>query len=187
MIKDWKDIEEFNGAYQISSHGEVRSADRSVLRKSKNGKEHILKIHGTKLKLRLAGGKKKNGRYHQVMLSKNGAPYYRYVHRLVAQAFIPTVDGKKIINHKNGVKTDNRVENLEWSTMSENMQHAYDSGFMPTKIGPNSKFDECDVLDMRSMYRNGIKIKDIAIRYDSRYATIWRIVKNKRWINTNWR
>lgn len=66
--------------------------------------------------------------YHRVTLYNNGKSKHIPVHRLVANAFIPNPENKPTVNHKNGDKSDNRVSNLEWSTRSENSQHAYDNG-----------------------------------------------------------
>lgn len=65
---------------------------------------------------------KRSDGYLRLMLKGKGY----YIHRLVAEAFIPNTDKKAQVNHKNGDKTDNRVENLEWCTRSENVRHAYD-------------------------------------------------------------
>jgi hypothetical protein len=66
--------------------------------------------------------------YERVALYINGKAKNYRVHRLVAEAYIPNLDNKPQVNHKNGVKTDNRVENLEWCTNAENQQHAWDNG-----------------------------------------------------------
>src|SRR3990167_8609812 len=81
-----------------------------------------------------------------------------FAHKIVALAFIPNPLSKKELNHKNGIKTDNRVENLEWCTHLENMQHAYKNGFVKINRGSNhgmAKLTEKQVLEIRQIYRDG--------------------------------
>ena len=69
--------------------------------------------------------------YNTVRLNLNGQTHTRYIHRLVAKAFVPNQMNKPLINHRNGVKLDNRPKNLEWVTHAENIQHAHNLRLIP--------------------------------------------------------
>ena len=121
----WKDIEGYEGVYQVSSKGQVRSVDRDITQQ-KDGTVFTRRMKGRVLKTQLI-----NSGYELVNLSKGNIRDARTVHRLVARAFIPMEEDRKDVNHKDGVKTNNCVSNLEWVTRSENIQHAHD--FIPRK------------------------------------------------------
>ena len=110
----WKDIEGYEGYYQISNMGRVRSVERTII--TKNGVARRYKKKQMKI-FHDGGG------YCFVVLSKEGECKKKKVHRLVALAFIPNPEGKEEINHKNEKKDDNRVENLEWMTRKENVNY----------------------------------------------------------------
>ncbi len=113
MPEEWKDVEGYEGFYQISTFGKVRSLDRVV--KNPRG---TMKRKGVLIKFTVT----RDG-YNKFTLSKDGNHKSARVHQEVLKAFVPNIDNKPQINHINGIKTDNRVENLEWCTASENQQH----------------------------------------------------------------
>lgn len=115
MEEIWKDIKNYEGFYQVSNLGNVRSLDRYVNYK-KIGKQYI---KGKNLKPNNVSG------YYQVLLMNNGKKAYKKVHRLVAETFIPNPDNKPQVNHIDGNKLNNNVENLEWNTVSENILHSF--------------------------------------------------------------
>lgn len=82
-------------------------------------------IYSNRGKLKTLNTRKGKNGYVYVDLWKNGKGYSKTVHRLVAETFIPNPDNKSEVNHKNGIKTDNNVENLEWVTRTENQRHSW--------------------------------------------------------------
>lgn len=116
MEEIWKDIEGYEGYFQISNFGKVKSVQRIIWIEGKkprykNIRERILKTW------------KNNSGYEMVALYINGIKKDRTVHRLVARAFIPNENKLPDVNHKNGLKFDNCVENLEWITKGNNEKH----------------------------------------------------------------
>lgn len=119
MAEQWKDVKDYEGLYQISNLGRVKSLPRTRIG---NGTPYITKEKILNNSLGATGG------YYRVQLCKTPKQHKMfYVHRLVANAFLVKIDGKEVVNHINGIKTDNRVENLEWTTIEENLQHAIDN------------------------------------------------------------
>lgn len=125
MEEIWKDIKEYEGLYQVSNLGRIRSLDRY----RKTG------ISGYIQRGRILIGSKRGPGYLGVSLTKKDVKKSVLIHRIVAETFIPNPDGKKEVNHKNGIKTDNRVMNLEWSTRKENEKHSYVAGLSRARRG----------------------------------------------------
>ena len=111
MSEVWKPIEGWEGRYEVSNMGKVRSLNYHMTGKTKELSP-------------ITSGKG----YLMIGLCRDCKMKWAKVHRLVASAFLPNPENKPQVNHKNGVKTDNRADNLEWVTDSENLRHAYNMG-----------------------------------------------------------
>lgn len=114
LIEQWVDIEGYEGLYQISNQGRVKSLPR--LRYTPNGSSYMTK----EIILKVGMG---TNTYHFVSLWKNNKSETKYVHRLVALHFIPKIKGKDFVNHIDENKLNNNVSNLEWCTDMENRHH----------------------------------------------------------------
>lgn len=144
----WKNIEGFEGFYQVSNRGNVRSVDRTFTFASKgNIIQRSYKSQTKKGRLRKDG-------YVSVNLRMIGTVTHISVHRLVASAFIENPDNKPYVNHKNGNKQNNNDWNLEWCTAQENTAHAIN---LFNIKGPSRKFDRNQIFYILSL----ISRKDI--------------------------
>lgn len=132
----WIDIKDYEGYYQVSNLGSVRSVDRYI--EYNNGRIHFRISQVLKFKLDKGG-------YQYVVLSKNNIQKTKKIHRLVLESFNSNTDtvNRLEVNHKSGIKTENFLDNLEWVTKSENMLHAFKNNLKtPTKYWLNKKGKE---------------------------------------------
>lgn len=181
----WRDIPDCDGRYQISDHGRVR-----VMFKSKSLKPgQILKGHTT------------NG-YHYTHLSKNGKRIHVSTHRLVLLTFQPVEGWQDLdVNHKNGVRNDNRLENLEWLSHLENIRYSMHvlktfKGFRPSdtpkapyilkghkkgEAQKAAKLDADKVREIRRLCDTGMKQCDIAAMFGVSNSVIGQIKKRTAW------
>lgn len=181
MEEVWRDIRDYEGLYQVSNLGNVRSLTKETTRIYKNGKVITYKRKGKNLKLPLD-----TSGYPRIALYKEKKSTYVFVHRLVAQTFLENEDPSLYIqvNHKDGVKTNNRVDNLEWCTRSENLQHAHDIGLKKSPVGEKHgrcKLNESDVIKIRELLNQGVSGEKLAKIYKVSRMQISRIRNKKRW------
>jgi hypothetical protein len=156
----WKKIEGFEN-YEVSNYGNVKSLKYNKIR--------LLKQENVK-------------GYLRVSLSKENKVKRFQVHRLVALSFIKNIENKPCVNHINGIKTDNTVENLEWVTYSENEKHSFN--FLEKKGNGilGRKIDIKELDNIKNLYKNGMYQKDIAIIYNVSNSCIQQILNGKRYV-----
>ena len=119
---EWKPVKDYKGIYEVSSDGQIKSLERRIYYTLPSGKESSRLCRERILK------PSNGGRGYALYHLCGEEQVSMYGHRIVAEAFLPNPDGKDQVNHINGDKTDNRAENLEWSTKLENRHHALANG-----------------------------------------------------------
>ena len=173
MEEIWKDVVGYEGYYKVSNIGNVISLERKCEHATVG--EYILKSKVMSQELTKDG-------YVRVSLSKKGR-IKTQIHRVVAEAFIPNPENKPEVNHINGAKNDNRVENLEWCTRSENVRHAFKTGLTLYHKGENShrsKITEEQAREIKYGHK-GVLQKDIAEMYGLSRAAVCLIRKGWNW------
>ncbi len=174
--ENWKDIDNYEGYYQVNDNGDFRSLDRYV---SERNTGRIKKIKGRPVK------QWKNHRgYSLVTLSKDGVNKGISSHILVAKAFIPNPNNFPEVNHIDGNKDNNAASNLEWNTRLQNQRHSvYVLGkhFCGEKHSL-SKLTEIDVINIINLHKTGnYTYVEIARQFNMEETQISRIVKRRSW------
>lgn len=176
MSENWKPVKDYEGIYEVSDTGLVRSLDRvDSLKRFKRG---VLKSPYD------------NGRgYLCVNLKAKGKQAQKTVHRLVAQAFIPNPDNLPEVNHIDGNKKNNHVSNLEWCTVSENKKHAFKKGLNKQRKGLDnpqhtlSKEAVIFIRDNAKPYDKNYSYAELARKFNVSEPTIKRVAWGKSYVS----
>jgi hypothetical protein len=176
----WSNIPSYVGYYQVSTHGNVRSVDRIVYTVNGGKNPHpgqkiargrVIKAHD------LGKG------YLYVNLSMNGHQKMIAVHRLMAEAFISIELNGLTVNHKDGNKQNNTLENIELVSIQENIAHAFKTGLRDQQGEKNkrSKLSEAQVLGIRQRYLGGESLSKLSNEFSVGGPCIWKIVSRRTW------
>lgn len=164
-MEKWRDIPGYDGMYQVSSHGRVRSWKRHQGKPGKRANPLTLKQT------------KSTPGYLKVNLWKKGVRKTGVIHRLVAELFIPNPENKEYINHLDGDKHNNHVDNIAWCTASENLIHAYEEGLRPRG---NMTKKKAKILKKKLM-SNPEAIDDISKEFQITQIHAQNIIDEKVW------
>lgn len=165
----WKDIDGYEGLYQVSNLGRVRSLDRYDLYK---------RFHRGVV---LIPKQERPDRYLTVSLWKNGKHSLRYVHRLVASEFIENNNNLPEVNHIDENKTNNTVSNLEWCDRAYNANYGKLKNHFKGVKNPSAKLCESDVRQIRKLIELGLTDTEIADRFEVTTSNINYIRRGKTW------
>lgn len=173
-IEEWRDVPGYEGLYKISNKGMLIRFEHWSTKGRYYPESHPYKFKNYK-------------GYIQTYLYKDGKRKTTTIHRLIAQAFIPNPENKDQINHKNGIKDDNRIENIEWCNQSENMRHAFDTGLkegMPGEKNGRATLSQEAVDLIKSRYNSGEKITDISRELNINLGKLRTILYGFSWKET---
>jgi len=155
----WRPIKGYEELYCVSDKGRIKRKGGRILTASFNAQK-----------------------YHHVSLSKNNEKKTQRVHRLVASAFIPNPENKLFVNHKDGNKINNRVDNLEWCTLQENFDHAVKNGLTARGVRQHSsKLTDEKVYEMRKLHKRGATATELSKIYGVGLSNTCDVLKGKTW------
>lgn len=175
----WKPIAGYEGIYEVSNLGRVRSLSRMTTQRNRNGDLVEYYKEGRLLKQQL------RNQYWSVILCKNGQEHKCSIHRLVAEAFVPNPNNLPQVNHKDENKQNNTATNLEWCTCKYNQNYGTRNERLSGKLrgvnNPINKLTEVDVLEIRKRKESGESAKSIAEAFNINSDYVYLIVSKKRW------
>ena len=170
-------VQRFAPFYLVSSEGRIRSLDRLV--REHSGKERLQRGRTITAK--------NTGDYLGVSLFYEGKGTRFYLHRLVAEAFLPNPENKPCVNHLNFNHHDNRATNLEWATHKENSEHSGKHGRLGCKNPikgsnhPSARFTEAEIRELRLSWQPGDSISELAQDYGVSYRALYKILGGISW------
>jgi len=174
MEEIWKPIANYEGLYEVSSLGRIKSLKHYA----EYGEEKRKRIRNERI-LNLTKAASKKATYWRVGLYKEGKQKLFFVHRVVAEAFIPNTSGKPHIGHINNNPSDNSVHNLEWCTIAENNKHRKKSGHyeVGSKVH-NAKLKETEASIILHSKKSD---RDLANEYNVSVKVIYNIRRRLSW------
>lgn len=173
-VEEWKPIENYEGLYEVSSFGRVKSLSKKWV----SGRGAIRNKPDTIMVQVITKG------YLRLTLKSNGSQKSFIVNRLVGIHFWDNPDNLPETNHLDGIKTNNFYKNLVWSTKSDNIIHAFETGLKIPLKGekhPNSKFKDEDIREIRRLHEAGKNHREIADLLGAKWRAIQKIVTGRRW------
>ena len=153
MNEEWKVIERFPN-YEVSNIGQIRKTSTKRVKMPEISKSGYPTI--------------------RLSIGKAGSGIHQNIHRLVAEAFLPNPGNLPCVNHIDGDKTNNHVDNLEWCSYSHNNRHAYDHGL---KKAYQQRITDKDRKRIGVLRQNGVRVKDIAKMYGVGESCIYMLFR----------
>lgn len=176
----WRDVPGYEGLYQVSDRGRVRSLDRTITAKRRSG-PYQKRFPGKVLRTN-----KGIAQYPGLTICKDGQRVDIFVHELVLEAFVGPRPPGMVCNHRDSNRHNNVVSNLEWCTQFDNRHHSMDKGLwhpflLRGEASPSAKLTEEQVRNIRIRVTQGTSMYALAREFDVRDSTIYKIVHRQRW------